>query len=128
MSRPWHARPAPGIAGRRTAFVSSNPETLWRGLTGAVTAVALGQLQGPGPWEALRSAREACLGAPFPVQGEDAKAASGALLEMTRTWARADEDRRGWHADSVKALARQCEVLLDQQVAALSRRIGGERD
>jgi hypothetical protein len=129
MSRPWPSRPAPGIrGGRRTAFVSRDPQAIWRGMFAAVAALTGGQVQGPGAWEALRLAREACMGAAFPIDGEDAKAASNALLELTRTWPRTGEDRRGWHADSVKALARHCEVLMEQRAAALSRRMGGERD
>lgn len=125
-----------GIGGRRrhadgrTVFASGTqrPDVVWRALVTAVGACAKGYAQGPGPWEALKAARAQALGAAFPIDGEPAKAASGALLELARTWAMAGEDQRGWHGASVLALAKQCEVLMDQQAAGFARRTMGERD
>lgn len=134
MTPAWPHRAAPGIGGRghrpagsgRTAFVT--PEAAWRNLIAACRAGASGARLGPGLFTEVGEARKACAGAPFPVAGEPAKSAAIALLEMTRTWSRCGEDERGWHGDSVLALAKQCEVLLDQMAAARARRISGERD
>ena len=128
---PWPSHRAPGIGGRRKArmaFAAGNPEQTWRTLILAVRTCVSGEVGGPGVWEALGVARSACAGAPFPVDGEDAKAAAHCLLEMARTWHKAGEDQRGWHAASTLALAEQCEARLGQAANSRTRSMTGERD
>ncbi len=124
------ARRAPhrglGRTAPRTPFAS--PDMAWRALVAQVRACAGGEVMGLGKWEELSQRRSACIGAAFPVISEPAKAASGALLEIARTWRRCSAEEMGWHSASAMALADQCEALLDQQRNAVARRISGERD
>jgi hypothetical protein len=104
------------------------PFELWQQLIAALRAVAGGSVQGPGAWEQLAARRTACAGAPIPAEGEAAKSAAMALLELARTWPRCTEAQADWRRDTILLLARECEVLIEQQVAARTGRMMGERD
>ncbi|HEY2178058.1 MAG TPA: hypothetical protein VGH15_05700 [Caulobacteraceae bacterium] len=125
MSR-YSDRYLPSHRPARTSFAVVQPSEAWRALVRACDECR--STHGPGAWEALKAARAGAIAAPFPISGEVPRAAASSLLELARTWPQADDDQRGWHAESVAALARQCEALLDQQLAAFSRRMTGERD